>query len=104
MNTQQAPKRLRWKLDPQETGLRRIMAGPRSSTLRDENGIRYATVSALGRRWHAPWYWVAGWGSGVPHMNTCDSPVATVVEAKAAALAYVRAAIAQRKDDRKVPA
>lgn len=90
-----APKRLRWKLDPHETGLR-IVAGPRSSTLRDEHGVRYATVATVGRRYGAPWYWVAGWGTCVPHMNTCNQPVGTVEEAKAAALAHVRAAIATK--------
>lgn len=100
MAEQHTPKRLRWKLDPQETGLRRITAGPRGSTLRDENGIRYATVAAVGRRYeNGGWYWVAGWGSGVPHMNTCGSPVDTVEEAKSAALAYVRAAIATTKQE-----
>lgn len=95
MAEQQTPKRLRWKLDPQETGLRRIMAGQRGSTLRDEAGVRYATVATVGRHHSAPWYWVAGWQTCVPHMNTANEPVATVEEAKAAAVAYVRAAITQ---------
>ena len=81
--------RLRWKLDPKATGLARVIAGPRGSTLRDESGTRYAVVSAAGRTSEG-WYWVAGWGSGVPHMNTCDAPCATVEEAKAQALAYVK--------------
>lgn len=93
MAEQHTPKRLRWKLDPAETGLRRIVAGPRGSTLRDESGTRYATVATVGRRHGAPWYWVAGWESGVPYMNTCRDPVATVDEAKAEALAHVRAAL-----------
>lgn len=87
--------RLRWKLNPAPTGLARVAAGPRGSTLRDASGVRYATVDAIGRRDSGPWYWVAGWGSGVPNMNTCDHPVATVEEAKDAAMAYVRAALPQ---------
>ncbi len=81
--------RLRWKLNPRETGLARVGAGPRGSTLRDGSGKRYATVSALGSG-HDGWFWVAGWGSGVPHKNTCDAPCATVEEAKAQAMAYVK--------------
>ena len=81
--------RLRWKLDPKVTGLARVVAGPRGSTLRDESGKRYATVGAMGR-WRDGWYWVAGWESGVPYKNTCNATCATVEEAKAQALAYVK--------------
>lgn len=83
--------RLRWKLNPRETGLRCVIAGPRGSTLRDESGQRYAVVECLRSR--EGWFWVAGWGSGVPHENTCESPCATAEEAKAQALAYVKAHI-----------
>lgn len=80
--------RLRWKLDPRETGLNRVAAGPRGSTLRDTAKKRYAAVCFSRRA--GGWFWVAGWESGVPHRNTSDAPVATVDEAKAAAMAYVR--------------
>lgn len=87
--------RLRWKLKPKETGLRAIGAGHRSSWLHDGTK-HYATVSALRQR-HAVtgWFWVAGWGSGVPHENTCNDPVPTAEEAKAQALAYVKQHLAQ---------
>lgn len=81
--------RLRWKLDPKMTGLARVIAGPRGSTLRDENGKRYAVVESLGRS-HDGWYWVAGWESEVPYKNTCDAPCSTVEEAKAQALDFVK--------------
>ncbi len=83
---------LRWKLEPKETGLRAIGASPRSSWLSCD-GKRYACVSSLGGGWHGPvrgWYWVAGWDSDIPHMNTCNNPCATVEEAKEQAMAYVK--------------
>lgn len=80
--------RLRWKLDPRATGLARVVAGPRGSSLRDESGKRYAAVSGL--RFRDGWFWVAGWDSDVPYMNTCEAPCSTVEEAKAQALAYVK--------------
>ncbi|WP_238925130.1 hypothetical protein [Achromobacter insuavis] len=78
---------MRWKKEPKETGLRAITAGPRSSTLRNAAGVRHATVTALRG---GGWYFVAGWESGLPHLNTCSTPVATEAEAKAAAMAYVK--------------
>ena len=89
--------KLRWKLQPAETGLRAVGAGPRSSDLHDGEK-QYAVVSPVGGGWRAPltgWYWVAGWDSGVPHMNTCDRPCKTVEEAKASAMAYVKAHLAK---------
>ena len=79
---------LRWKRDP------RVRFDPPSHTLR-ANGIRHARVTELRT---GGWYWVAGWEAralGVPHMNTADAPYDTEAEAKAAALAYVRAALAR---------
>lgn len=82
-------KRLRWKMEPRKTGLRAVAAGPRSSWLTDGQ-TRYACVSSLGRS-AARWYWVAGWGSQVPHRNTASEGVPlSLDEAKAAAMAYVR--------------
>lgn len=81
---------LRWKLDPRAKGLRAVCAGPRGSTLRDADGVRYATVSHLYSQCAGGWFWVAGWGSSVPHKNTCNEPVATADQAKAAAMAYVQ--------------
>ena len=82
-------KRLRWKLEPKETGLRAVVAGPQSSWLTDGQK-RYACVSSLGRS-AARWYWVAGWDSQVPHRNTSsDGEPLSLDEAKAAAMEYVR--------------
>lgn len=83
---------LRWKKEPRETGLRAVCARPRSSYLRDANGARYASVSALARS-GSQWYWVAGWDSGIPYKNTCNEPAASEQEAKQQAMAYVKAAI-----------
>lgn len=84
--------RLRWKKRAHETGLRAMVAGPRGSDLHDGT-TKFASVSPLGGNWARPlqgWYWVAGWGSGVPHMNTCHKPAATEAEAKQQAEAYVK--------------
>lgn len=78
--------RLRWKLKAAPTGLMAMVSGPRGSMLHDGE-ITYATVSADRK---GGWFWVAGWDSDVPYMNTCASPVASVDEAKAEALAYVK--------------
>lgn len=86
--------RLRWKLSPRETGLAGVCAAPRSSWLTD--GVtRYACVSpwTTGLNHYRGWYWVAGWDSSVPRINTCSTPVATIEEAKAAAMAHVKAHI-----------
>ncbi len=84
-------KRIRWKRNPPEIGLRRIVAGPQGSTLHD-GVVRYATTDAI-KNGEGGWYWVAGWGSGIPHKNTSDEPVKTEDEAKRDALAYVRQAL-----------
>ena len=89
---------MRWKMANRETGLRAVCAPPRSHWLR-EDGQRFACVSPIDRSGSA-WYWVAGWGSGVPHKNTCDAPVPTIQEAKEAAAAYVKAEIAAMTRER----
>lgn len=89
---------MRWRKEPKETGLRAVLARPRSSFLRDQSGKRFACVSQL---LDGGWYWVAGWDSPVPYQNTCHEPVATEKEAKAQAMAYVRAhlkVVQQNKD------
>lgn len=83
--------RLRWKKSPLPTGLSRIGSGPPSSTLRIDGKTRVAMVST--NNGGAGWYWVAGWEGqdlGIPHCNTCSTPVQTEQEAKCAAMAYVR--------------
>ncbi len=89
--------RLRWRLDKHPSGLAGVCAGPRGSTLYDSTGKRYAMVSAINRG-GSGWYWVAGWDSDVPRRNTCNQPVPTIDEAKAEAMAYVRAALARTGD------
>lgn len=84
---------LRWRKNKSPTGLARIGSGPDGYTLFDGD-VRYAVASAMGRGKVAGWFWVAGWDSGVPHMNTCKAPVATAELAKTAALHYVRRHVA----------
>lgn len=76
--------RLRWKLKAIQKGR---IGGPRRGSMLHDGVKTYATVSA---NEYGTWYWVAGWDSNVPHMNTCDTPVKTVEEAKKQALAYVK--------------
>jgi hypothetical protein len=84
--------KLRWKLQPRETGLRAVGARPRGSVLHDGEK-RFAVVSPT----DGGWYWVAGWSSGIPHKNTWATPVDTVEEAKAQAMAYVKEHLANRE-------
>lgn len=90
--------RLRWKLEPRETGLRRIGCGPRGIWLTDGSQL-YAHVSALCGGYRGTvtgWYFVAGWDSGVPYANTCRAPYKTVDEAKSKAMEYVKTELAKR--------
>lgn len=83
---------LRWKKNPPPAGLMRIVAGPRGSTLCD-GGMRCATVNFVSKRnghKREGWYWVAGWESRIPRVNTCNEPVADEATAKAQAMAYVK--------------
>lgn len=88
---------LRWKKNKPPTGLARIGAAPSGHTLWDGDQ-RFAVVSALNHSPNSAWYWEAGWGSGVPHMNTCSEPVADADLAKTAAMTYVRQHIASQID------
>lgn len=83
---------LRWTLKPAKTGLSAIGAGPRGSILHDGQKT-YA--HACSNRSGTEWYWVAGWDSDVPYMNTCNDPVASADEAKTQAMAYVKQFIEQ---------
>lgn len=93
--------RLRFRLCPEETGLRAIGAGPRGWDLM-YGDQRIGCVSALGGGWRGPvtgWYWVASEAAiGVPHRNTCNTPSATPEEAKAACTAYVRECLNKKID------
>lgn len=73
---------MRWARQPSETGLRRVIQGPRGWELR-EHGQVQMRVAPLDRDCKA-WYW---YGHG---MNTCSTPVATPEEAKAQAAAHYR--------------
>lgn len=89
--------RLRWRKNPPETGLRRVFARPLGHKLFDANGTQFASVDFTDRNGLCGWYFVAGWGAGdlglVKHKNTCETPHASPNDAKAAALAYVRACL-----------
>ena len=82
---------LRWKKEDAATGLARVGAGPRGSYLHDGQ-TKFATVSALRwtGRYPTGWFWVAGWGSAIPHFNSSSNPCETEAEAKQAAMAYVK--------------
>lgn len=83
--------RLTWKREPRETGLRSVGAAPRGSKLHDGENTYAVTYPNVGG-WARPqkgWYWVAGWDSCVPTVNTYRSPVETEDEAKKAAREYV---------------
>lgn len=90
--------KLRWKLQPAETGLRAVGAGPRASDLHDGES-EYATAYPIGGNWRGPltgWYWAARNDEyGVPLVNNFHKPCATVEQAKAEAMAYVKAHLAK---------
>ena len=92
--------RLRWKREKPAIGLARIGEPALSSDLHDGVTL-FAVVSPVGgtRRQPDGWYWVAGWSSGVPQKNTCDTPCATQAEAKAQAMAYVKQHLAKHKKE-----
>lgn len=86
----------RWKKNPRPTGLAGVVAGPQGSTLSDGD-VKYASTGFISTRFgHTVegWYWVArNDKAGVSLVNTCDAPLADEAEAKAAAMAYVRACL-----------
>lgn len=91
---------LRWRKNPAETGLRRIGSGPRGHGLYLDKDTRLAWVDAhrTGYKING-WYWVTPTNDalGIEHRNTCDAVCATDQEAKDAAMAYVKSAIAAKK-------
>ena len=91
--------RLRWKKNARETGLRAVGAGPRGSVLHDGN-TEYARVSPLGGGWSRPligWYFVALKDAVGEYANTCESPAQDEHEAKAQAMAFVKARLKEQK-------
>lgn len=90
-----AKRHLRWKRRPAETGLAAVGAPPRGWGLHDGEN-EYAAVYPNGGGWQRKqkgWYWCAS-GNGIDHRNTCDRPVETPEQAKAEAMAYVKAQLA----------
>ena len=79
---------MRWARQPHETGLRRVVQGPRGWELR-EHGKVQMHVAPLDRQCSA-WYW---YGHGE---NTASRPAATADEAKRQAAAHYKAARAER--------
>ncbi|MBI5659141.1 MAG: hypothetical protein HZC43_06240 [Nitrosomonadales bacterium] len=83
---------LRWKKEEGLTGLARIGAGPRGSTLRDGEK-RYAGVNAIGGGWRGPvtgWFWTCPSDAVGEYKNTCKEPVPDEKTAKAQAMAFVK--------------
>lgn len=74
---------LRWRKQPNETGLRRVVQGPRGAELRDGKRV-VMRVAPLGRGADGEWYW---YGLGA---NTAAQPLASIEEAKRGAEAYAR--------------
>ena len=91
---------LRWKMEPRETGLRSIGAGPRGSILHDGSGDSLVSVVPDGGGCRGPligWFWVCSQRDWLPYANTYKTPVATADEAKAAAMAYVKKHLAAKE-------
>ena len=81
---------LRWRKNKRPTGLASVTCGDVGHSLY-EGDVRFAVVSASRVNFQTVgWYWVAGWDSDIPHMNTCNDIVADDVTAKNQAMAYVR--------------
>ena len=78
--------KLRWKKEKLST------VGAVGVRYHDGNKI-YARVYKIGgyqKHQSHGWYWVAGWGSGIPFKNTCDFPCETIEDAKTQASEYVK--------------
>jgi hypothetical protein len=95
--------RLRWKLEPAETGLRAVGAAPRGYVYHDGQ-TEYARIHPNGGGWRRRqngWYWVVPEQYGIPYANTCHEPVATAEQAKADCEAYCKAEILHYLESRK---
>lgn len=89
--------RVTWKKEPDETGLARVVQGPRGVDLR-VNGKRVAYVRPhlVASREYKGWWWCARSDEhGIPLRNTATTPVATMEEAKAACEQYVRSVLGE---------
>lgn len=88
--------RLTWRKQPSEGGLRSIGQSPRGAILKmDGEDIGRVTANRVGwQRWMG-WYWIAVSADGrVPLSNSCAKPAATIDDAKAECLAYVKRCLA----------
>jgi hypothetical protein len=95
---------MRWKKEKAVTGLAAVCAPPRGYEYHDGKTL-YAVVSPLttGVRNVVGWYWSAGWGSDVPHKNTCHERCSTPEEAKKRADEYVKTHLAAIKKPTAAP-
>mgnify|MGYP001224007371 CR=1 FL=1 len=86
-------KRLTWRREADEKGLRGVVQGERGFDLRYD-GAEVGTVRPRYDGWsrkRAGYYWTAQSANPpVPLINTAGTPVATIEEAKAQCEAYVR--------------
>lgn len=86
----------RWRREPNETGLSRVVQSPRGFQLWD-GGVKLASVNPklagfAAHRDIVGWYFVATPPSGRTHNSLwSDPPYQTADDAKAAALAYLKA-------------
>lgn len=83
---------LRWRKNAQVTGLARVCAGARGHGLYDGDK-QYASVTAnhIGREnGYSGWYWSVPKQDNIPYKNTCNEPCETEIEAKKAAMEYVK--------------
>jgi len=76
---------LRFRKQPNETGLARAVQGPRGYELRDGTRVVMHVAPLLYRRWEITGWYVYGLG-----INTASNPVDTADEAKAFALAHAK--------------
>lgn len=76
---------LRWRKQPNETGLRRVCQGPRGFELREGSTIVIRVSPLLSNhREVMGWYW---YGLG---KNTSNEPTKTAEEAKAQGMAWAK--------------
>ena len=89
-----AKPRLRWRKQPNERGLARVVQLPRGHDYTDgEKTIAYVRPSIDGyggSRALKGWYWWASGDAGLPYVNTCNDLCATAEEAKKKAQSYVK--------------
>jgi len=90
---------MRWKKWKPETGLLAVGAGQYRASDYHDGKETFATVYPSGGDWKGPllgWYFVSGvWGK---HENTSNRLVDSEDEAKAHAVAWVKAALAKLPD------